>query len=260
MDEDFLAQLMASQDTPKKRKRGGLAGIYDRNKKIIKPVVSGALGLINPALGAAAGAAMGGLDREGKRGVGLDLGGAVRGGIAGYGAGAAASALKGGVQGAMGATGLDRISAFGSGAKAGGQEYLNKPLLGRGAQEAAPLAGGSSTAATPLSTMTGTPAADLSSMGRNAAFETGAGAAAPAGQTMGGRGLMRGLGRVGQFVEKNPAASGMGLQALSGILGSQSERRLREREQAEERRRAENLAMYALPTYLNNMRDMQGGR
>ena len=58
MDEDFLAQLMASQDTPKKRKRGGLAGIYDRNKKIIKPVVSGALGLINPALGAAAGAAM----------------------------------------------------------------------------------------------------------------------------------------------------------------------------------------------------------
>jgi hypothetical protein len=47
---------------------------------------------------------------------------------------------------------------------------------------------------------------------------------------------------------------------LSGILGSQSERRLREREQAEERRRAENLAMYALPTYLNNMRDMQGGR
>jgi hypothetical protein len=77
---------------------------------------------------------------------------------------------------------------------------------------------------------------------------------------MGGRGLMRGLGRVGQFVEKNPAASGMGLQALSGILGSQSERRLREREQAEERRRAENLAMYALPTYLNNMRDMQGGR
>jgi hypothetical protein len=71
---------------------------------------------------------------------------------------------------------------------------------------------------------------------------------------------MRGLGRVGQFVEKNPAASGMGLQALSGILGSQSERRLREREQAEERRRAENLAMLVAPMYLNNMRDMQGGR
>jgi hypothetical protein len=122
MDEDFLAQLMASQDTPKKRKRGGLAGIYDRNKKIIKPVVSGALGLINPALGAAAGAAMGGLDREGKRGVGLDLGGAVRGGIAGYGAGAAASALKGGVQGAMGATGSGPPPRLAVGQRLAGQE------------------------------------------------------------------------------------------------------------------------------------------
>ena len=231
MDEDFLAQLMASQDTPKKRKRGGLAGIWDRNKKIIKPVVSGALGLvpgIGMGLAAGAGALMSGLDREGKGGIGFDA--------------------RQGVSGAL------------QGAAAGGAARFGKGLLGRGAQGAAPLAGGSSTAATPLSTVTGTPAADLSSMGRNAAFETGAGAAAPAGQTMGGRGLMRGLGRVGQFVEKNPAASGMGLQALSGILGSQSERRLREREQAEERRRAENLAMYALPTYLNNMRDMQGGR
>jgi hypothetical protein len=80
MDEDFLAQLMASQDTPKKRKRGGLAGIYDRNKKIIKPVVSGALGLvpgIGMGLAAGAGALMSGLDREGKGGIGFDaLGGA----------------------------------------------------------------------------------------------------------------------------------------------------------------------------------------
>jgi len=29
MDEDYLAQVMAAQNTPKKRKRGGLAGIYD---------------------------------------------------------------------------------------------------------------------------------------------------------------------------------------------------------------------------------------
>lgn len=234
MDEDFLAQL------PKKRKRGGLAGIYDRNKKIIKPVVSGALGLINPALGAAAGAAMGGLDREGKRGVGLDLGGAVRGGIAGYGAGAAASALKGGVQGAMGATGLDRISAFGSGAKAGGQEYLNKPLLGRQASPVTNMAdaplGGASNAGAFKSAVPLPDASFASSV---------AGPVSPSEP----RGLMRGLSRVGQFVEKNAAASGMGLQALSSILGSQSERRLREREQAEERRRAENLAMYALPMY-----------
>lgn len=64
----------------------------------------------------------------------------------------------------------------------------------------------------------------------------------------------RGLSRVLQFIEKNPQAAGMGLQALSGIMGSQSERRIREREEAEERRRAQNQAMFALPMYLESLR------
>jgi hypothetical protein len=76
------------------RKRGGIAGFYDRNKKIIKPVAAGLAGMLGtPALGAAVGAAFGGLDREGKRGIGLDVMGAAKGGLSGYAAGSAGQSL-----------------------------------------------------------------------------------------------------------------------------------------------------------------------
>ena len=229
MDEDYLAQVMAAQNTPKKRKRGGLAGILDRNKQIIKPVVSGALGLvpgIGMGLAAGAGALMSGLDREGKGGIGFDA--------------------KQGVSGAL------------QGAAAGGAARFGKGLLGRGAQGAAPLADGMQASATQAARVADPVRGGMVSIGGGggAAPSMGAGAAVPAGQTMGGRGLMRGLNRVGQFVDKNATATGMGLQALSGILGSQSERRLREREEAEERRRAQNLAMLVAPMY----RGMSGNR
>ena len=234
MERDFLAELSASQQAPARRKRGGLAGIFDRNKNVLTPVVSGALGLVNPALGAAAGAAMRGLDRPGRGGIGLDVGQAVRGGLEGYGAGAAASALKGGAQAAMGAKGIGRLSAFGRGAKAGAEDYLNQPLLGRGG------AGGSP---------------------RDTALEQALGAGRPTPQSVSGGttgagmgGTQRGLSRVLQFIRENPEAAGMGLQAVSGIIGSQSERRIRERQEAEERRRAQNQAMFALPMYLESLR------
>jgi len=76
------------------RKRGGIAGFYDRNKKIIKPVATGLAGLFGtPALGAAVGAAFGGLDRPGKSGIGLDVMGAAKGGLSGYAAGSAGQSL-----------------------------------------------------------------------------------------------------------------------------------------------------------------------
>jgi hypothetical protein len=78
------------------KKRGGLAGIWDRNKKIIKPIAAGLAGLVGtPALGAAVGAAMGGLDRPGKSGIGLDVGDALKGGVSGYAAGTVGNALPG---------------------------------------------------------------------------------------------------------------------------------------------------------------------
>lgn len=91
-----------------KRKRGGLAGTWDRNKGLIKPVVTGALGMI-PGVGlplaAGAGALMGGLDRPGKGGVGFDIGRGVRGAASGALAGAAGAGAKGLFTGAKGLAG-----------------------------------------------------------------------------------------------------------------------------------------------------------
>lgn len=82
------------------RKRGGLAGIWDRNKGAIKLLAPMALGMI-PGVGvplaAAAGAAMGGLDRPGKRGIGFDLGGGIRGGLTGAASGMTGAGIKKGV-------------------------------------------------------------------------------------------------------------------------------------------------------------------
>jgi hypothetical protein len=82
------------------RKRGGLAGLYDRNKGIIKtvaPVAAGFIPMVGPLVGAALGAAMGG-DREGKGYFGgFDVGGAVQGGLSGYGGAKLGQAAKGGL-------------------------------------------------------------------------------------------------------------------------------------------------------------------
>lgn len=80
------------------RKRGGLAGIYDRNKKLIKtvaPIAAGFIPGVGPALGAAIGAAIGG-DREGKGYFkGFDAIGAAKGGLSGYGGAKLGQAAKG---------------------------------------------------------------------------------------------------------------------------------------------------------------------
>ena len=77
--------------------RGGVAGIWDRNKQIIKPVVQATAGYFGgPGAAAGVGALMEGADRPGKRGVGFDAGAGIRGGIQGYGVGKLASGLPGG--------------------------------------------------------------------------------------------------------------------------------------------------------------------
>lgn len=99
------------------RQRGGLAGLYDRNKGVIQaaaPFLAGAVG--GPLAGAAVGAAMKGLDREGKSGIGLDLGKAAMGGVAGYGAGAMGKSAAGALKG--------RLAGLFSGAQGGGGASL----------------------------------------------------------------------------------------------------------------------------------------
>jgi hypothetical protein len=97
-----------------------LAGLYDRNKKIIKPLATGVAGALTGGVGAAAlGGLMSGLDREGKRGIGLDLGKAARGAAEGYGTGMAGAGLKGlltgGTSGAQAALGQYNRLPFGMG-------------------------------------------------------------------------------------------------------------------------------------------------
>ena len=81
-----------------KRKRGGLAGIWDRNKGIIKTVVPTVVGAFGGPVGvpmaAMTRAAMEGLDRPGKRGIGLDLGAYARGAAVGAGQGAMGAGVR----------------------------------------------------------------------------------------------------------------------------------------------------------------------
>jgi hypothetical protein len=82
------------------RKRGGLAGFYDRNKKVIKtlaPIAAGFIPGVGPLIGAGIGAAMGG-DREGKGYFkGFNAKGAALGGLSGYGGAKLGQAAKGGL-------------------------------------------------------------------------------------------------------------------------------------------------------------------
>ena len=94
------------------RKRGGIAGLYDRNKGVIQaaaPVLAGMVG--GPLAGAAVGAAMRGLDREGKSGIGFDVGQGIKGGLSGYGSGAAGAGLKNMFTGQMAKLGASRAAA-----------------------------------------------------------------------------------------------------------------------------------------------------
>jgi len=123
------------------RKRGGLAGVWDRNKGWMKSVVPAALGAI-PGVGVplaiGAGAAMRGLDRPGKRGIGLDVGQAVRGGLEGYGMGKLGQGARAGIgkmlapkaAGAASSAGAAKPALFADFASPGGA--ANVPGIGAG--------------------------------------------------------------------------------------------------------------------------------
>jgi hypothetical protein len=88
------------------RKRNGLAGIWDRNKHIIKPVAAGAGFMFGGPGGAAAvNGAISGFDRKGKGGIGFDVGAGVKGAATGYLGGRLAQGLTG-VQGGNGMSSL----------------------------------------------------------------------------------------------------------------------------------------------------------
>lgn len=105
------------------RKRGGLAGVWDRNKKIIKPIATLAAGaLTGGAGGALVGGLMNGLDREGKGGIGFDLKKGAMGAAQGYGMGKLGAGLKQGIMSRLGANAVnDQVFNAGT-------EAMNKGL------------------------------------------------------------------------------------------------------------------------------------
>lgn len=87
------------------RKRGGLAGLWDRNKQFIKPIATlGAGALTGGVGGAIVGGLMSGLDREGKSGIGFDVKKGAMGAAQGYGMGKLGAGLKSGVMNRLGAS------------------------------------------------------------------------------------------------------------------------------------------------------------
>lgn len=101
------ARAGGAQIDERQAHRGGIAGVYDRNKKVINPAAELALGLIpgvGPALAAGYGAAVGGFDHEGQGGVKLDPMQAALGGVKGYGLGSVGAGVGSALSGATAPT------------------------------------------------------------------------------------------------------------------------------------------------------------
>lgn len=181
------------------KKRGGVAGAYDRNKALVQAAAPVLAGLLVPGAQAGlAGAITGGLargvDRPGKGGIGLDLGRAATGALSGAAMGQLGGAAKSGLQGMLGGGGaLKPMPDAGAPISAVG----GAPALPRGAMAAAPAA------AAPAATMGGAAQA--------------AATAAPAAS----RGL---LGRILTGAKENAPIIQAGLGAVSDVMGQQAQR------------------------------------
>jgi|SanBayMetagenome_1026888.scaffolds.fasta_scaffold01480_9 hypothetical protein len=91
------SQQKAAGLAEEKRKRGGVAGTYDRNKNVIRPAAELAAGYFGgPVAASLVGAGFRGFDRPGKGGIGFDAKQGALGALEGYGLGSLATGLKAG--------------------------------------------------------------------------------------------------------------------------------------------------------------------
>ena len=208
------------------RKRGGIAGFYDRNKGVLQtaaPIAAGIFG--GPLAGAAVGAAMRGLDREGKSGIGFDVGKGIMGGVSGYGGGSMGAGLKNMFTG-----------------------QLAKRAALKGAGNALEATKGVADIAIPNA-----------SAGMGAASMSAAPSAAGGGfNTVAGDVVRNAADKAPSFLRSKEglAFAGNALQAGAGIMGSQAQAAQQEREYEDEQRqlraRAELMAMFA-PQMASNL-------
>jgi hypothetical protein len=228
------------------RKRGGLAGLYDRNKGIIKtvaPIAAGFIPGVGPLVGAALGAALGG-DREGKGYFGgFDVGGAVQGGLSGYGGAKLGQAAKGGLAkmftgGVPGQSALKLPSATSV-----MPEGLSSNIVG-GSAAASPAASGGFNAAQYM-------ADDLASQVPSKTMTLGKGVST---KTPGRSPLSRvggGVRKAGSALNNKEglAFAGNALQTGASIMGSQAQAAQAAQEYEDQQRRlqaqAEMMALFA---------------
>jgi len=188
-------------------KRGGLNGVYDRNKAYINPIAEVGLGLINPALAAGYGAAVGANSLKNP-----NLKGALMGAASGYGMGQLGGGLKAGVQAGMGA-GKGLIGDTVTGAKEGLRVALGgKPTQAGAAPQTGTLAGAGATPS-PLAQGGGVTMPKLGNLASSLPNAVG-NASAPA--SSGGWGVLDTLGKVGDWAEQHPTA----VKTLAGGLQS----------------------------------------
>lgn len=185
------------------RKRGGLAGLYDRNKGLIRTAatIGGSL-LGGPAAGAAIGAAFRGLDREGKSGIGFDIGQGLRGAAEGYATGKLTGAAKSSI-GKMLAPKLPSVMAPDA-------IGMTNTMLGGGAGAGAGAGGGIAGGMGAIGNAASAP--DVGSLAGKTAGAAGRGAGGGGG---GGAGR---LSRVAGFVERNPKTIEMATKGLTSQL------------------------------------------
>jgi len=98
-----------------KRKRGGVAGGYDRNKKLVGAAVTAAGYMLGGPTGAAVSRGfMQGVDRPGKSGIGFDVSRAAKGALEGYSAGKVADIGRAGVGKLKGMFSPDKVPVSGN--------------------------------------------------------------------------------------------------------------------------------------------------
>jgi hypothetical protein len=204
------------------RKRGGLAGIWDRNKGVIRTAATGLAGAFGSPLAAAAlGAAMRGLDRPGKGGIGLDIGEAARGGLEGYGMGKLGQSARGGLQGLFAPKAAP--GGMGGAAGAGLPSVDMAPSLTRSAEAGMDIAGPRMTAPA-----VGSLAAPVKT---------------PSGFSRAASAVGTGVQKAAKFAQNNPKAVELALGQLPSAANEVAERgvAVQEARQALERQQFDEL-------------------
>ena len=217
------AQQAAAGLEQEKKKRGGVAGAYDRNKKLVQAAIPMLAGMFVPGaqaglVGALAGGAARGLDREGKGGIGFDVKQGLKGAVSGFGLGKVGASLGAGAQAARAASGGtfgSMVRDFGAAARgeAGRQFGLGSAGAaggGSGAGAGAGAAGAGAGGGNPYDALMG-------------GTGSGAGAGSLVGGTSGGGSTLRSL-------LTNPQVIAGAAGGVADVMGQRSQQRIAEQQ------------------------------